>query len=163
MKINAGKKVHLEAGPNMTPLVDVVMVILIFLMLCGSFGGSEKYLESILPMRPKGGLADASRKNNPLDDVIIDVRIDGYTNSEGKPDWQASFNAYVGANAIKGDPAVLKAALEKVLKSNKDNNIPASKLQVLLAPGTNVKWKWITTVYTATNDAGFAKVGFVNR
>ena len=33
MKIQGAKKVHYDAGPNMTPLVDVVMVILIFLML----------------------------------------------------------------------------------------------------------------------------------
>src|SRR5687767_14188735 len=34
-----------EAGPNMTPLVDVVMVILIFLMLVGTFASSEWFLE----------------------------------------------------------------------------------------------------------------------
>jgi biopolymer transport protein ExbD len=32
MKLNSSKKGHYESGPNMTPLVDVVMVILIFLM-----------------------------------------------------------------------------------------------------------------------------------
>ncbi len=31
-------------GPNMTPLVDVVMVILIFLMLSGGFVGLSRYL-----------------------------------------------------------------------------------------------------------------------
>ena len=49
MKIAGAKKVHYDSGPNMTPLVDVVMVILIFLMLCGSFGGMERYLVSNLP------------------------------------------------------------------------------------------------------------------
>ena len=44
MKISGAKKVHYESGPNMTPLVDVVMVILIFLMLAGSFGSTEHYM-----------------------------------------------------------------------------------------------------------------------
>ena len=38
MRIQGARKVHYDSGPNMTPLVDVVMVILIFLMLAGSFG-----------------------------------------------------------------------------------------------------------------------------
>ena len=38
MKLQGAKQVHYDSGPNMTPLVDVVMVILIFLMLAGSFG-----------------------------------------------------------------------------------------------------------------------------
>src|SRR5271154_4310867 len=46
MKISGAKKVRYDSGPNMTPLVDVVMVILIFLMLTGSFGTAEHYLES---------------------------------------------------------------------------------------------------------------------
>jgi biopolymer transport protein ExbD len=37
MKLKGAKAVHYDSGPNMTPLVDVVMVILIFLMLAGSF------------------------------------------------------------------------------------------------------------------------------
>ena len=163
MKINAGKKAHLEAGPNMTPLVDVVMVILIFLMLCGSFGGSEKYLESVLPLRKSGSQADASRKQSALDDITMDIRIDGFSTSAGKMEWQVSFNNYVGEKAIRGDAVALKDALAQALKAHIANGNSPDKLQVLLSPGNNVKWKWITTVYTATSDVGFTKVGFVNR
>ena len=41
MKMKGAKQVHYESGPNMIPLVDVVMVILIFLMLAGTFGGDH--------------------------------------------------------------------------------------------------------------------------
>ena len=44
----------MNSGPNMTPLVDVVMVILIFLMLAGSFGATEHYIVSSMPVGPKG-------------------------------------------------------------------------------------------------------------
>ena len=54
MKLNTGKKVHYDSGPNMTPLVDVVMVILIFLMLAGTFGANEHFLTSNLPLSERG-------------------------------------------------------------------------------------------------------------
>ena len=54
MKIKGAKKVHYDSGPNMTPLVDVVMVILIFLMLAGSFAGAEHYLVSNVPFSKQG-------------------------------------------------------------------------------------------------------------
>src|ERR1700759_1489165 len=54
MKFQGAKKVHYDSGPNMTPLVDVVMVILIFLMLAGSLVGTERYLVSNVPFRKRG-------------------------------------------------------------------------------------------------------------
>ena len=44
-----------DSGPNMTPLVDVVMVILIFLMLAGSFATGGWYLQSSMPIKESGG------------------------------------------------------------------------------------------------------------
>ena len=54
MKIKGAKAVHYDSGPNMTPLVDVVMVILIFLMLTGSFGAAAHFLPSSMPISMKG-------------------------------------------------------------------------------------------------------------
>ena len=45
----------------MTPLVDVVMVILIFLMLAGSFAGAEHYLVSNVPFTDKGAAGARGR------------------------------------------------------------------------------------------------------
>jgi biopolymer transport protein ExbD len=39
----------LHFGPNMTPMVDVVMVILIFFMASATFVGSEWFLKTALP------------------------------------------------------------------------------------------------------------------
>src|SRR2546425_11572324 len=60
MRIKGAKAVHYDSGPNMTPLVDVVMVILIFLMLAGSFGGGGHYLVSSTPVTKTGGGQKAS-------------------------------------------------------------------------------------------------------
>ena len=38
------RRTRYDPGPNLTPLVDVVLVVLIFLMLAGSFGGVTHFL-----------------------------------------------------------------------------------------------------------------------
>lgn len=42
---------ELHYGPNMTPMVDVVMVILIFYMAAASFVGPEWFLDALVPQR----------------------------------------------------------------------------------------------------------------
>src|SRR5689334_9395857 len=74
MKMKGAKQVHYDSGPNMTPLVDVVMVILIFLMLAGSFGGTTQFLISKQGIHQKGsGGATTIDPNQPQD---IEIKID---------------------------------------------------------------------------------------
>jgi biopolymer transport protein ExbD len=59
----------LHYGPNMTPMVDVVMVILIFYMSAASFVGSEWFLRTALPKpgAAAGPSASDANKDNPFD------------------------------------------------------------------------------------------------
>src|SRR5436189_4477836 len=75
MKIQGAKKIHYDSGPNMTPLVDVVMVILIFLMLCGSFVGSEHFLVSNLPIS-QSGVGSMPPPPGFIPDEPIEIRVD---------------------------------------------------------------------------------------
>src|ERR1700753_2777622 len=75
MKINAARTVHYDSGPNMTQLVDVVMVILIFLMLAGSFAGAEHYLVRNVPYTPKGA-AGAPPPPGFVPDEPLEIRVD---------------------------------------------------------------------------------------
>src|SRR5687767_16026267 len=75
MKIQGAKKVHYDSGPNMTPLVDVVMVILIFLMLAGSFVSAEHFLVSNLPV-VQGGAGAEQLPPGFIPDEPIDIRVD---------------------------------------------------------------------------------------
>src|ERR1700748_2936752 len=73
MKIHGANQIHYDSGPNMTPLVDVVMVILIFLMLAGSFGASERYLMGDVPAAQKGvgGKSDPNQAIKPKIDIKV--------------------------------------------------------------------------------------------
>ena len=106
MRIQGAKKVHYDSGPNMTPLVDVVMVILIFLMLCGSFGGIEHFLASSIPIKEKGGKATSDIKKPAFEDVQVDVRVDAQSNSNA---WTARFG-----DVTTGDPSKLVAASSRL-------------------------------------------------
>src|SRR3954468_3744540 len=109
MKIQGAKKVHYDSGPNMTPLVDVVMVILIFLMLTGSFVGTEHYLGSNLPLSEKGAGGQAVPPGY-IPDEPLDIRADGPPPDKFLPK----------AGQIRtDDPAQLTAALKSLrLKLN---------------------------------------------
>src|SRR3954470_6731334 len=75
MKIQGAKKVHYDSGPNMTPLVDIVMVILIFLMLAGSFASAEHFLVSNLPV-VQSGAGGEQLPPGFIPDEPIDIRVD---------------------------------------------------------------------------------------
>src|SRR5688572_19608540 len=75
MKVSAAKQVHYESGPNMTPLVDVVMVILIFLMLAGSFGTGEKYMVTQAAMKDQGVMSDKVADPNVIPPALVNVIV----------------------------------------------------------------------------------------
>src|SRR4051794_38284930 len=92
MKLKGAKAVHYDSGPNMTPLVDVVMVILIFLMLTGSFGAASHFLPSTMPIKEKGkGQIDPTKiPKVPDPQLDIFIRSDPTSNT---------FQARVGTDA----------------------------------------------------------------
>src|SRR5215208_4178825 len=79
MRLKGAKQVHYDSGPNMTPLVDVVMVILIFLMLAGSFGSTEHYMIGSADVRAAGPAPVVS----PIDvqPVLMYVTVDEIGNA----------------------------------------------------------------------------------
>jgi len=153
MKIAGAKKVHYDSGPNMTPLVDVVMVILIFLMLCGSFGGMERYLASNLPLRDKGGKADPNIKKPAFEDIQVDIRVDHDPANANR--WKARFG-----DVVTSSPETLKQALTTKFNTFKAAGTGTDKLQVIINPNSLVKWKSLIAVYVAANEAGFTKIAF---
>ena len=148
MKIQGARKIHYDSGPNMTPLVDVVMVILIFLMLAGSFVGAEHFLVSNLPVT-RAGAGEAQLPPGFIPDEPIDIRVDSPT-----PD---KFIAAVG-QIRTDDPAVLTAALTKLRRNLNAQGKADDKLQVKIGPGKNVKYAFVVQVYECAMEAGYQKI-----
>jgi len=150
MKIKGAKAVHYDSGPNMTPLVDVVMVILIFLMLAGSFGGVEHYLVSPTPVTKTGGGAN---KSLVPDDVQYTITVDS---PQGFGD---RFVAHAGDLATS-DMAKLTDALTRKRKEFNAAGTSTEKVLVFIDPGRTVKYKFLIDVYQAALQAEFTKVSF---
>jgi biopolymer transport protein ExbD len=150
MKIKGAKQVHYDSGPNMTPLVDVVMVILIFLMMAGSFSQGGWFLQSTVPIKEKGG-AQAQVPPGTIPDEPLEVRIDNAADG---------FRVIAGDIRSAGDKEQLRFALGQKLAAFEAAGTPKDKVQVVLMPGRNVKYENIIAVYEAALRAGFSKVGF---
>ena len=155
MKVKGAKAVHYDAGPNMTPLVDVVMVILIFLMLAGKFGGEEHYLSSTVPIRQKG----SGKVTDPVPkDVEFKIAVDTLADR---------FSARVDG---VDEPQTDVAGLTKVLADRLAQLLSIGKepddIQVLISPGRTVKYNFLIQVYEAALAASpdgkkfFTKVAF---
>src|SRR5262245_11699423 len=150
MKIRGAKQVHYDSGPNMTPLVDVVMVILIFMMLAGTFGGTEWYLTSNLPYSPKGG-GGAPLPAGVVPDQPLEIKVDSPV-----PDrYIARVEGYSADESAK-----LKAVLTKMRDKLAAAGNPPEKVQVIISPARNVKYKFLVDVYQSALQANFQKVGF---
>jgi biopolymer transport protein ExbD len=133
-------------GPNMTPMVDVVMVILIFFMASAAFLGSEWFLRAAIPFEAGRG-TNASKKSDPLEipplrlDVVLDVDPSGKTvvsfgelNRASIEDFQKRINAFPRDESTR-------------------------KLEVLIRPSTKVPYRDVVRVHAACDEIGISKVG----
>jgi biopolymer transport protein ExbD len=151
MRIRGAKQIHYDSGPTMTPLVDVVMVILIFLMLASSgFVGAEHFLVSNLPLSQTGA-GNAQLPPGFIPDEPIDIRVDAPT-----PDAFMASAGRIRTGDTKALAAQLKAMRLALNQAGKDDD----HIQVKIGPGKNVKYKFLVEVYEAALNAGYKKVAF---
>jgi biopolymer transport protein ExbD len=158
MKVKGAKQVHYDAGPNMTPLVDVVMVILIFLMLAGKFGDKDHFLASSSPIRSTG---HADPKDPVPKDVEFHISVDTINDR---------FTAHVDGvdDAISDAPKLTQVLTDKLNQYLQIGKQP-DDIQVLISPGRQVKYSFLVQVYESAlaaqvgekpNDKHFTKVAF---
>jgi biopolymer transport protein ExbD len=152
MKMKGAKAVHYDSGPNMTPLVDVVMVILIFLMLAGSFGGTTHYLMSKAGIKATGG-PQVPLPPGFVPDTNLDLRVENNPNGPG-------FVARINGSDPTNDPDRLAGILKSRYKNFLDAGSKPEHLEVVLHPGKNVRYEYIVQVYQAALQAQFQKVAF---
>lgn len=154
----------LHHAPNMTPMVDVVMVILVFFMASSAVLGPEWFIKSALPVRVAGaGVAtDTLRLEFTLRSVPID---DNGANTAGAQAGDESSRTGAAARAstrtvVTGESltdaplAALASRLEQLTKDNAGREIA-----VLLKPDARVPMQDLVFAHDACNRLGIAKVG----
>lgn len=152
MHVEKGSKsVHYESGPDMTPLVDVVMVLLIFLMMAGKFGGQIKYLVSDMPItQVSANTIPADPTQVPKQDIVLNVLSP----------TQDTFRAFYG-NAVNADnEEALAGQLKKLIDEKLAAGTKPEDIQLFIKPTRNVIYSNIVRVYTAAGRAGFTNIGF---
>lgn len=158
MKMAAGKQVHYDSGPNMTPLVDVVMVILIFLMLAGSFAGTARFIMSKASIRASGvGHVPIDPKHPPPLETPLNVEIITKDITGG---FWATWSTPGGAKRTD-DPEVLQAGLEHQREVFVSNGTDPKSIQVILKPDRGVKYQDLIKVYQAANAAKIDRIAFM--
>lgn len=140
-----------EAGPNMTPLVDVVMVILIFLMLVGTFASSEWFLEQ------RAGMTKTATSSNlpPPKDFVPDEPIVIRVTYRSDDQYLAQADKVSTGNRVE-----LEQQLTTMREQLTGIGKPLDKLIVVIQPQPSVKHRQYMEVYEAALAAGFTKVSF---
>lgn len=148
----------LHHAPNMTPMVDVVMVILVFFMASSAVLGPEWFIKSALPVRSAaaGAPGDTLRleftlRSAPPERASADAA--GDPNRSGQA--QVVTRTLVTGESLDGAPlTALAVRLEQLVKENAGREIA-----VLLKPDARVPMQDLVFAHDACNRLGIAKVG----
>jgi biopolymer transport protein ExbD len=141
------KTVEVHSGPNMTPMVDVVMCILIFFMLGSSFLIPERMLESRLAA--VGGVGPEAVLNAPLPAARFTLTL---TRENGST-WISGSDGKVlqmGADASDATASYLAAKRDGLSES----------VEVIISPKGDVPYQDVVTVYDGCVSARFRQVAF---
>lgn len=144
----------LHFGPNMTPMVDVVMVILVFFMTSAAFVGPEWFLSALLPAPAK---APPSAAPTPppaggagagaLAPVRLDLALDA-TPAGG-----------VTLTGLGLTAASLEDGLAALAAFVKDT--PTDQVELLLKPAAGVPYRDVIRVHEAAEALGLTRVGIL--
>jgi biopolymer transport protein ExbD len=135
---NAQALYETHVGPNMTPMVDVVMVILIFFMASTAFLGPEWFLKSYLPTRTASPSAAAQPTR---------LRLSMTHTAEGGTRIAINESAAITVSQLEAAlrPEVTKAGPENIV------------VPIEVAP--NVPYEDVVRVHEACDRLGIRKVG----
>jgi len=140
------KKMSAHVGPNMTPMVDVVMCILIFFMLGTSLAVPELFLKSNTAAIDKEDLGTETGTQK-LPAVRLYIRLSrGAAGGAGGGTMVQAFNDAPLAMSKVGeaDQAANDAIYAKLAARRKTIS---DEMQVLIAPSKDVPWQDVITIY----------------
>jgi biopolymer transport protein ExbD len=143
---------ELRFGPNMTPMVDVVMVILIFFMAATALLGPEWFLRTALPAY-RGGSAPGG---DPfaLPPARFDIRLT--RDEEGRTVATGLGGAPLGLDDLDAELAALGADASG---SPGEDTGSGGGVLVLISAAAEVPYRDVVRVHDACTRAGITQVG----
>lgn len=137
-------RVRYHGGPNMTPMVDIVMCILIFFMLGSTFALPDLFLSANMPAVDKKGLGA-----NPNDSSLPPVRMNLELMNVG---------GHTKVRAFGHVAEDMQAQLLPLLNTKRADL--SDDVQLLIVPEKSVPYQDVITVYDLCVQAGFKNVAF---
>lgn len=136
----------LHFGPNMTPMVDVVMVILIFFMASAAFLGSEWFLKAAIPFDAGRGTS-TKKPNDPT--ALPPIRLDLVMDVDEAGRTVVTF------------PPLIRAPLDDFFKRIAEfrNDKTAGDIEVVIRPTARVPYADVVRAHAACDAAGIYKLG----
>lgn len=149
-----------HAGPNMTPMVDVVMVILIFFMTSAAILGPEWFLATSLPpARERGTVAPVEPR---MEDRRIVVRVELVAGVEvGGGEARVDGGEPMALDAVRG---VLEEAVGKARGGAGAEGVQEGgqrEVVVLVLPGAGVAYEAVVRVHEHARLAGVDRIAIV--
>ncbi len=133
-------------GPNMTPMVDVVMVILIFFMVSAAFMGDEWFLRAAIPFESGRG-SSVLKPNDPLE--IPPDRVEALLETDGQGGTLVTF-LDVNAGSIEQFEERVRAF---------PRSVETAKLEVVIKAAAAVPYRDVIRAHSALDRAGVVKIG----
>ena len=124
-----------EAAVDLTPMLDVVFILLIFFMVATTFASVEKEMDLDLPTAETGEAA-----KSPLDEVVVNIAADGTLQVDGE--------------AVDG--ARLREILARAARAN-------PKTPVTIRGDRASQLQRVTEVMDACRQTGLFDVGIMTR
>lgn len=132
---------ELHHGPNMTPMVDVTMVILIFFMASASVLGPEWLLRSAVPSMKPAVAATTTQQIRRVDLSLRRVKNE-----------TRAFNKEIGESSL----AVVESTITHWCK---DKSVGPDALAVVIKPEANVPYEDVVRLHELCVRLGIMKVG----
>lgn len=139
------------ASPDLTPVVNIAMVVLVVFMLTASFVEPQLYMQSEVAMMEEGGAVNLPPDWTPPTPLPIMVNMD--------PEIPGSFSVAVAGRRVS-EPAELEQILREQHDQFASAGMDLSEIQVEISPQRHVIWQHLITVNEAAQRAGFANITF---
>ncbi len=135
-----------DATPDLTPVVNIAMVVLVVFMLTASFAASEMFLNSSVNVQGQGAVA-------PADDFVptepLEIRLTVITRDQ--------FRARIGGFET-GDKDELYDILQQLRDRENAAGIETDDIEVVVRPDADVPLEYLVAAYEAAARAGLTKV-----